>query len=245
MRSHLQNSQLIPPLCIEVWFCHVSNTSKVVETAIENLLSTSEKTRLDATKNTNKKREFLISRALMRHALSQQFGIPENEWEFIDKPNYPPMVNNLPKDTYLSLSHSNGLICFAISSSPVGIDLEDVLTKRDYEALGKIVMNDEELRIITHNKNEQANNFYRIWCAKEAYYKAISRKKQLEMSLKNISIPSLINDRKQWFLYEGKNQQFQLSLVVKNKPEIIKYNHYPVSSNEQMLTLTLSEEFIV
>ncbi|OUR65322.1 hypothetical protein A9Q79_03195 [Methylophaga sp. 42_25_T18] len=181
----------------------------------------------------------------MRHALTRQFGTPEDEWEFIDKPNCPPMVNNLPKDTYLSLSHSNGLICFAISSSSIGLDLEYVLANRNYEALSPLVMDDEELRIITRNKNEQANNFYRLWCAKEAYYKAISRKKQLETSLKNISIPTLISDRKQWFLYEGKNQQFQLSLVVKNKPEIIKCYHYPTSSNEQMFTLTLSEEFIV
>jgi len=244
MISPLQNSQLIPPLCIEVWFCHIGNTSKDDETAIESLLSASEIARLDATKSNNKKREFLISRALMRHALSQQFVIPENEWEFIDKPNYPPIVNNLPKDTYLSLSHSNGLICFAISSSPVGIDLENLLTMRDYEALGEVVMNDEELKIITLNKNEQANNFYRLWCAKEAYYKAISRKKQLKTSLKKISVSTLINDNKQWFLYEGKNQQFQLSLVIKNKPEIINYNHFPVSSNEQMFTLSLSDKFI-
>jgi 4'-phosphopantetheinyl transferase len=245
MRSHLQNSQLIPPLCIEVWFCQISNTSKADETAIESLLSTSEKTRLEATKNSNKKREFLISRSLMRHALSRQFGVPENEWDFIDKPNCPPLVNNLPKDIYISLSHSNGLICFAIYSSPVGIDIENVLTERDYKALGNIVMNNEELRILAHNKNEQANNFYRIWCAKEAYYKVLSRKTQLETSLKKISIPTLINGKKQWFLYEGKNQQFQLSLVVKNKPEKIKYNYYPTSSNDQVFTLALSEEFII
>lgn len=244
MRSHLKNSQLIPPLCIEVWFCQISNSFKTDETAIKNLLSTSEKIRLEATKNNNKKREFLISRSLMRHALSRQFGIPENEWEFIDKPNSPPLVNNLPEDTYLSLSHSNGLICFAIYSSPVGIDIEKILTGRDYEALGEIIMSDEELEIITHNKNEQVKNFYRIWCAKEAYYKTFSRKEQLKTSLKNISVPALINNKKQWFLYGGNNQQFQLSLVVKNKPEKINYNHYSVSGNEQILALALSEEFI-
>jgi len=207
-------------------------------------LSASEIARLNATKSNNKKREFLISRALMRHALTQQFGTPEHEWEFIDKPNCPPIVNNLPKNTYLSLSHSNGLICFAISSSPVGIDLENVLTERDYEALAEIFMSDEELRIISHNKNEQANNFYRLWCAKEAYYKTLSRKKQLETSLKKISVPSLIRSKEQWFLYEANNQQFQLSLVVKNKPEIINYNHFPVSSNEPMFTLSLSDKFV-
>jgi 4'-phosphopantetheinyl transferase len=240
----LSNILLTPTPFIEVWFCHLNNASKDHESTTENLLSGSEKTRLNSTNNNNKKREFLISRALMRHALTQQFGTPENEWEFIDKPNCPPIVNNLPKNTYLSLSHSNGLICFAISSSPVGIDLENVLTERDYEALAEIFMSDEELRIISHNKNEQANNFYRLWCAKEAYYKTLSRKKQLETSLKKISVPSLIRSKEQWFLYEANNQQFQLSLVVKNKPEIINYNHFPVSSNEPMFTLSLSDKFV-
>jgi len=236
----LKNCLAIPPVYIDIWLCHVNNTSKALETNIKPLLSSSEKARLAATKNNNKKREFLISRSVMRHALSQKFELGESEWEFISKPNQPPIVTNLPQNTYLSLSHSNGLICFAISSSPIGLDIEDTLKKRNFSALSNLLMDSEELRFFTDIRDKESENFYRIWCAKEAYYKAISETQQSATPLKKVSVPSLLNDPKQWFLYEASNKQFQLSIFTKHKPTVINQHYYPMRTDETVFNLAIT-----
>ncbi|MFV9616349.1 MAG: 4'-phosphopantetheinyl transferase family protein, partial [Gammaproteobacteria bacterium] len=99
----------------------------------------------------------------MRHALSQCFPCPVNEWIFIERPGLAPEISNLPDNTYISLSHSKGLICFVISNFPVGVDIELADTKRDFLALAKIFMNDEEIQYLKQNKERQADIFYRTW----------------------------------------------------------------------------------
>ena len=157
---------------LQLWISKIGDTIEI-ERSTENLLSDTEIKRLSSTRSHNKRREFLLSRALMRHALSQHFLCPLDEWSFTERINLPPKISNLPSNTYFSLSHSKGLICFAISNSPVGIDIELAETDRDFLELAKIFMNDEELKYLEQNMEIQTDIFYRTWCAKEAYYKAI------------------------------------------------------------------------
>ncbi len=175
----------------------------------------------------------------MRHALSQHFLCPVNEWIFIERPDLPPKISNLPSNTYVSLSHSNGLICFAISNSPVGIDIELADTDRDFLALAKIFMNDEELQYLEQNKEIQTDIFYRTWCAKEAYYKAIPSIKQHDISYKDIHGQALIKNKTDWSLTEGKIKQFYISAIMKNKPQNIICHYFPKENNTYHFDITL------
>ena len=168
----------------------------------------------------------------MRHALSQYFPCPVNEWLFIERPNLPPEISNLPDSTYISLSHSNSLICFAIANSPVGIDIELANRNRDFLALAKTFMSNEEVQYLVQNKERQADIFYRTWCAKEAYYKAIPSTDQAGLSFKDISARALIKNETDWSLIEGKIEQFFVSATVKNKPQTISYNYFPQKKDD-------------
>ncbi len=167
----------------------------------------------------------------MRHALSQFFPCPTNEWEFIERPDLPPEISNLPDNIYTNLSHSKGLICFAIANSPVGIDIELANKNKDFPALAKTFMNDEEIKYLAQNKEIQADIFYRTWCAKEAYYKATPSTNQADLSFKDISVRALIKNETNWSLIEGKIEQYFVAVIVKDKPQSVSYNYYPHKDN--------------
>lgn len=187
--------------------------------------------RLDASENPNKKREFLLSRALMRYVLSQKFNIPVSEWLFIDKPNSPPIIQNLPEPVYFSLSHSNGLICFVMTDSPIGLDVEATYKKRDFIALADVFMTNKEIKNLKAcDETEVAHYFYRIWCAKEAYFKSDS-KIELNTLFKKTSIISFIKKSKHWSLVEGNIDDFSLSIIVKSKALSLEKNYLTILDN--------------
>lgn len=162
----------------------------------------------------------------MRHALSQNFHRQENDWQFIECPESVPVIHNLPENIYISLSHSRGFICFAISSYPVGIDLEASTKQRDFKALAEVFMNDEELGYLIQNESMQADYFYRIWCAKEAYYKSLPSSEQIATPLKKICFSALIESDDRWHLIEGKIEEYRFAAMIKNKPDKINCSYF-------------------
>ena len=149
----------------------------------------------------------------MRYALAQRFPDQKKcHWEFIQTPDSVPQVTNLPENTYLSLSHSNKLICFAIATCRIGIDLEEK-KQRNFPEFANTIMNHEEFEYFSHLEDDQVNFFYRCWCAKEACYKALSKKHQSTISLKAISIFDLSNKTKDWFLLEHELEDYALAVV--------------------------------
>jgi len=172
----------------------------------------------------------------MRHALSHHFLRDKNEWKFIEHADSPPVIINLPENTFISLSHSDGLICFAISGSPIGIDVEVANKQRDFLALARTIMNDDEFDYYVQNASTQTDLFYRMWCAKEAYYKALPTFEQAATSLNKIFFPALFENQDNWFLLEGKIGHLVLAVVIKNHPEKINYNYYLTPNNSTIVT---------
>lgn len=210
------------------------------EETVRSLLSDSELLRLKSTRSKNKQREFLLSRALMRQALSHQFQLPESHWRFTEKPYSLPDIEPLPPGWHLSLSHSKGLICFAIASTPVGIDIEYADKKRDFIELAKAVMTKEEIARLHNSSEQQPDTFYRIWCTKEAYYKALPATQQSTFRFSAFSISELNKGTSPWELIEGKVGAFRLAIVTRQIPELIQYR-LPSSDNNLQLELTLSD----
>ena len=225
----MHSNSTSPPHFLQLWFSRVADSTIDAEQAIQSLLSVSEIKRLRRIKNENKHREYLLSRALMRHALSQHFQLPESEWQFIEQSGSPPIIKNLPENIYLSLSHSGGFVCFAIYSSPIGIDIEVINHQRNFLALAEAFMNDEELDCLAQNASTQASDFYRIWCAKEAYYKFLPPKGQASTSLRRICFATLIESNDKWQLIEGQTKGYVFAAVMKSKPEKINHCYFLTS----------------
>ena len=63
-------------------------------------------------------------------------------------------------DLFISLSHKGDVVALAVSSSPVGVDVEDTSVPRNVERLSKLFH--------TSERPEDLYAFYRVWTAKEA-----------------------------------------------------------------------------
>jgi 4'-phosphopantetheinyl transferase len=147
----------------------------------------------------------------------------KREWVFVEQSNAPPRISNLPEGCWLSLSHSHGAICFALSQQPVGIDIERGDTRKNFSALAKAFMTTDELDML--NLNPQYSNpprladmFYRIWCAKEAYYKITPIADQAKLFLKKIAYLDLAEGNNGHHLIAGNIDEYHLALVTTSKP---------------------------
>ncbi len=221
-----------PDSNLQLWTARVGDNSLKIEQDTIQLLSPSERQRLDALKTNNKKREFLLSRALMRQALSQLFDIPPSGWKFVFRPDSTPIISNLPNTTFVSLSHSNGLIVFATSIFPIGVDIELIKEKENILTLAEAFMSDKEINALKSDaQEEQCKNFYRIWCAKESYYKA-TPSKQGSIKFNSISILEYLEKNEIWTLIEYSMNHFIFSIVVKNKSIFIHMNNHELFGND-------------
>jgi len=220
-------------LFLQLWFTRVEDSTRELEQDTEQQLSHSENQRLQATRNPNKRREYLLSRALMRHVLTQHFGSETNHWEFIERSCQAPTICYLPDNIHFSLSHSKGTICFALASCPIGIDLEKLNPKRNFLELAKAVMCEEEIVLLEQQPDKLAENFYRYWCAKEAYYKMLPEQQQSKIALKELSIPALQQNTDQTVLMCKQNAEFMLTIVTQEKTEQLASHAFP--SDDQFI----------
>lgn len=77
-----------------------------------------------------------------------------------------PYLKNLP--FHISISHSSDLVAVAVSRFPVGIDVEKI-KDRDLKLCRKVCT--EKDNEIIKNSHNPIEDFYKIWTAKEAYFK--------------------------------------------------------------------------
>ncbi len=112
-------------------------------------------------------------------------------------------VHELKKNTFLSISHTKGLLGFVLSQELIGLDIE--LKTRE--------MTQKIAQYIRHEEDEIFN--LKAWCIKEAAYKALSFYEK-ELSLKEIKI---IKNKKIFYKnYQGNysfipHEDYLISLV--------------------------------
>ena len=99
--------------------------------------------------HTGRKLQFLVGRLMIYRFFGKDFTLDHN-----GKP--------VSEQGYFSLSHSGDLVALAVSDSPVGIDAENIMPKRDYHKLGRFL-----------NLGPCRNNreFYRLFTQYEADFK--------------------------------------------------------------------------
>ena len=68
---------------------------------------------------------------------------------------------------YISFSHSKDLIMVGISSSPIGVDIQEIKPLKNAKTLAKLALNEEEKGLF--NEKE----FIEIWSKKEAMFKKL------------------------------------------------------------------------
>lgn len=122
------------------------------------------------------RRQFLMTRALVRTTLSRYADVSPASWRFIANEYGRPDVLDRPPgvaDLRFNLSHTDGLIACAVTvGREVGIDVENITRKVTHDIPGRFFAPREVADLRALPEAEQQKVFFDFWTLKEAYIKA-------------------------------------------------------------------------
>jgi 4'-phosphopantetheinyl transferase len=159
------------PSGVRVWSVSVAETRRLPERFA--CLSDQEMARALHYRKSVDRERFLTARALLRRVLTRVVGgqVPPAQWRFGEGPaGKPRMAPALPALEF-NLSHADDCIAVAVSSHPVGVDVER-LTPCDGVGPVYDVLTDRERAVLDRQPDPQSA-FVRYWTLKEACAKAL------------------------------------------------------------------------
>jgi 4'-phosphopantetheinyl transferase len=207
---------------LKLWFSQIGESTVDAEQSLLDWLSTSERARLARIRHDDKRREYLLSRLLMRHALTECFQPATAEWQFNEQIGAMPAIEELPTGVHSSLSHSGGYVCFGLANCALGVDIEIVRPRRDLLAGAKIFMAQDELSTLGNNAATAMDYFYRCWCAKEACYKSLAPRTQETTAFNTIRYMDLRSGSANRHLIEGGSDEFHFAAAMAQRPTEIR-----------------------
>ncbi|MDG2090635.1 MAG: 4'-phosphopantetheinyl transferase superfamily protein [Gammaproteobacteria bacterium] len=162
---------------IDLWL--VEN-EKVTEQAMldeyQGLLNSEEQKRLEHFVFPKHKKQFLISRALVRTVLGQYLEQPPESLVFARNAYGKPRIASFEKTAPISfnLSHTNDLSVLAVSqNNELGVDAEYLTRKVDILKLANRYFSKQEYdELAALDVKEFDKRFFKLWTLKEAYIKA-------------------------------------------------------------------------
>lgn len=114
------------------------------------------------------RKESVVSFYLLKKALKEVFGMDEEIVFEFNEHGKPSLVGH--SDIHFNISHCKQAVAVAVSSSPIGIDVESY--GRYQERVARYVLNDDELATVMNSKNPDTA-FTALWTKKEAVLKLV------------------------------------------------------------------------
>lgn len=215
----MSTSETKRPSHPQLWFIRVEDASDLMPATFLQHAHPTTRQRYQTLKSQQRKKQFLASRWLIQQATEHFFSVPIALSQIKEKPNDKPRLLRLPADCCYSLTHTDDWIVFAISATPIGIDIEHNKPRQNAVEMAKLFMSVNELTAFSHEQNRAA--FYRLWCYKEAYYKSLSTTQQAHTRLSEIdSSQTRVFDTQQ--LYEIVSEHFHFTLYSERKIQLVE-----------------------
>ena len=139
---------------------------------LRHVISQDEQTRAAGIRRPIDRIAFVAGRALSRLTLARHLDATPQAIEFQRNPFGKPYLESGPS---FNLSHSGSAVLLAITQSgQLGVDIEQVRSMNDMDDVARRIMSAAELdEYIALSGAERESAFFRIWCRKEAFVKAI------------------------------------------------------------------------
>lgn len=135
-------------------------------------LGESEAARLKSITAMPRRRQFLGGRWLARQMASRLLDCASIDIEVVNDHYGAPMLKRMHSEAaslHISLSHSGDWVACAISSDPIGIDLEVPAKARNFSGIAEMICGASERELLsTLPDQEKQSVFYRLWTLKEA-----------------------------------------------------------------------------
>lgn len=149
-------------MIVDVYISAIDNNEPIGK--IENEARRQE---IEKISNERVKREKYCAWKLLCHALKNSFGLEAEKLDFGKLECGAWTVEGAE----ISISHSDDAVAVAVSSNPVGIDIERVHKPRS-DRMAEFIMNERELKIFNLLPDEEKEErLIEIWTKKEAIFK--------------------------------------------------------------------------
>lgn len=148
--------------------------SAATVSACADLLSDEERARAARFQQEADYRRFVVTRANLRRLLAHELALDAKAVKFEFGANEKPLLHSsLGATLFFNQTHCEDLALIAITTVPVGIDLEIRRPIEDLLDLAEQNFADEEIQCILRAENHHRNElFLRCWTRKEAFTKA-------------------------------------------------------------------------
>lgn len=142
------------------------------------LSSNQKKQKIDSFKFTDDKKRSVAGEMLAKKAIADALHVSPESIVIEATENGKPYIEN--SDIHFNISHSNDMVVCALSSKPVGIDIEKIrpinikIAKRFFTNNEKIYLfgkDPDDTNYNTPPPDDMLKRFFEIWTAKEAYLK--------------------------------------------------------------------------
>jgi len=202
----------------------INDPSKL--TVYFDLLSAEEATRAKKMRVESSRNSYITSHAVMRLILKKYLRLPEPESKInIQLQNHGKPYINHTQPVYFNLSHTKDIALFGISTkNSVGIDIEYIKPGRDIVNIAKRFFHPDEFKWLTQvDTQKQVNNFYQLWCYKEACLKGIGSGLQGDLSSFAISPNELQTGGN--IMIQNSNWHFQPITTFDNYKAAVSHEH--------------------
>ena len=162
------------PAKIDLWIVNPSATfSSELNDACASLLTKDELSAVEKAKSETRRRELLVSRALMRRTLARFARVPPQECRFGKTEKGRPYLIGARDDLDFNLSHSAGyIVCGVALGAKIGVDIEAYDRGEEVAGVVSKVLHENEIAALAA-LDEPARNrrLIRLWTLKEAWAK--------------------------------------------------------------------------
>ena len=168
----------LSPDRVDIWRTRIELSDAAVEEYFA-LLSRHERDRANRFTFPGKRREYIVTRGLLRHRLGRLLATaPESiKLEYGDrgKPCYAGKWREHAINFNVSHSHGMGLIAITLDRE-IGVDVEKIRLQVDFEKLAERYFSPgEALALRAVAPEQRAAAFYACWTRKEAFVKALGK----------------------------------------------------------------------
>jgi 4'-phosphopantetheinyl transferase len=164
---------------IDVWRTTIDHDTTALDHCYANLITSDERKRADQFRISNRRNEFILGRAMVRHVLGKSLACDPITvtltFEAKGKPFLEPAVD--VNCVEFNLSHSHGLLLLAVTqTNPIGVDVEKMRVKTDCTKLATRYFSKNEVAALNQvPAKNQREAFFNCWTRKEAFLKATGK----------------------------------------------------------------------
>ena len=233
---------------VDIWLCHDASIAQPsIDIWRENLLTDAERARGARFHFERDRKQFVITRTMVRSILSYYLPIAPKAWEFTaNQWGRPGIAQSAGQAVCFNVSHTAGLVVMAVSGLPVlGVDVENASERKAPLDVARSYFSASEADdLYALPLAQQPERFFHYWTLKESYIKA--KGKGLSIPLEQFSFQlqepgqvsiefanNLEPEPENWRFFLLNYAGYTLSLCVQHpQPVQLNFLRFPLLPNQ-------------